>query len=211
LGSVVATAALAAGVAATTSGFTASINNSDNTAGAGSIVLKEDQGATSCLSTDGAATITSAQNNAGTCATINKFGSKTVNLAPSATWTSTTVTLTNVGTLTPTAFTLTPGATCSVSQNGPGAGTGGNTYFGDGTATFCSHVDVTINTGATQGSGVFSGTLATLAGHAAFTLTSLAPATPQQYTISIRLSPTSSTNSDQGLAATLPLTWALSA
>lgn len=209
LGGITATALLTASIAATTAGFTASIDNSTNTVGAGSIVLQEDQGATTCLSTDGAATITAVQDNAGTCASINKFGDATVNLAPSATWVNTTVTLTNAGTLAASTFTLTPGATCSVAQNGPGAGTGANSYYGDGSATFCSHVDVTIATGASQGSDVFTGTLATLAGHAAFSLGSLAPNTPQQYTISIRLSATNATNSDQGLAATLPLTWAL--
>ncbi|MHB1717692.1 MAG: hypothetical protein ACYCV5_10255, partial [Acidimicrobiales bacterium] len=52
-------------------------------------------------------------------------------------------------------------------------------------------------------------TLATLAGHAALSGTGLGAGATGSYTVSLELDP-SATNADQGLTATVPLTWLLS-
>src|ERR1700753_2489587 len=72
LASAGAVFAMALGVGGTLSGFTASINNSTNTAGSGTLLMQEGgPGSVTCLSS-AAGTVTAA--NAGTCSTINKFG-----------------------------------------------------------------------------------------------------------------------------------------
>lgn len=182
---------LAAGVEGTISGFTASINNTTDTAGSGTILLEEDQGATACLSS-ASGTVTAA--NAGTCATINKFGGN-LTMVPGQTVTA-NISIKNNGSVTPASFTLTPSA-CTQSPNGPV----------NGTATdFCAKVDVTIKSGTTT---IFTGTAASLASGGVITLPSAllpAPGTSIPFTFTAQLDP-SADNTYQGLAASEPLLW----
>ncbi len=63
------------GVSGTLSGFTASINNTNNTAATGTLLMTETGvvGATGSCYSNGTA-LGAPDSNAGTCATINKFG-----------------------------------------------------------------------------------------------------------------------------------------
>ena len=182
---------VAMGVEGTISGFTASINNTTNTAGSATLLMEEDQGATTCLSS-AAGTVTAA--NAGTCATINKFGGNLA-MVPGQT-VSANISIKNNGSATPATFTLTPSA-CTQSANGTV----------NGTATdFCTKLDVTIKSGATT---VFTGTAATLASGGMITLPSAlipAPGASTPFTFTVQLDP-SADNTYQGLAASEPLLW----
>jgi hypothetical protein len=178
----------------TLSGFVASINNNNNTAATGALVMQEQNSTATvtCLSTDGGSVST----NTSTCSTINKFGGSTT-MVPGVP-VVTDITIKNVGTVAAATFTLTPGATCTQSNNGAL----------NGTATdLCAKMNVVITSGA---STVFTGTLASLAGAApaAFTMPA-APAAgatiPFKFTVTLAAA---SGNTYQGLAASLPLTWA---
>ncbi len=179
----------------TLSGFVASIQNSNNTAATGALVMEEKTttgAAVTCLSTDGGSVST----NTATCSSINKFGGNTA-MVPGQTVT-TGITIKNVGTVAASTFTLTPGATCTQSNNGALNGTATN---------LCSKLNVVITSGATT---VFTGTLASLAGAlpAAFTMPA-APAAGVSVPFSIAVTlDASAGNTYQGLSASLPLTWA---
>jgi hypothetical protein len=172
------------------SGFTASINNTTNTGGTGTLIMEEDSGSLTCLSS-AAGTVTAA--NAGTCATINKFGGNTA-MVPGVPVT-TTLTIKNDGSAPANTFTLTPSA-CTQSDNGTVNGTN---------ASFCADFDVTITSGATS---VFTGTAAALG---ALT-TPIALSTPVAAGASVPFTFTTevvgtATNADQGLAVSEPLLW----
>jgi hypothetical protein len=185
------TSMLSASVVSSNSAFVASINNSANTAASGVLYMREqNSGATvTCLSTDGGTIST----NSSTCSTINKFGGSTT-MVPGTT-VSTLVNITNMGTVSANTFTLTPAATCTQSNNGTP----------NGSATdICAKMNVVITSGATT---VFTGTLATLAGHAAFTLgTPVVAGSTVPFTFAVTLDSTAG-NTYQGLAASLPLSW----
>jgi hypothetical protein len=144
--------------------------------------------------------------NAGTCATINKFGGSTT-MVPGTPVTS-SVTITNNGTVPANTFTLTPGG-CTQSNNGSVNGTD---------TTFCGKVDLTI-ADTTSGKCVFpASTSACAAPTSANTLTSLGTtaislATPlaagasRSYTFTVQLDGTNATNADQGLQANETLLW----
>jgi hypothetical protein len=188
--SLVAMALLALGVGSTLSGFSASITNSKNTAGSGTLVMEEDgPGSTVCLSS-AAGTVTAT--NSGTCSTINKFGGNTA-MVP-GTPVTTSITIKNNGTSPANTFTLTPGA-CTQSANGAV----------NGTATdFCSKLDVTITSGSTT---IFTGTAASLAAGGVINLPApVAAGASVPFTFTVTLDP-SADNSYQGLAASEPLTW----
>lgn len=187
-GSLGAFVLLALGVGGTLSGFTASINNSTNTAGSGTLVMEEDQGATTCLSSSGA--ISAA--NAGTCAGINKLGGSTT-MVP-GTPVVVTLTIKNDGSAPANTFTLTPSA-CTQSNNGAL----------NGSATdFCAKLDVSIMSGVTT---IFSGTAAGLATGGAITLPGpVAAGASVPFTFTTTLD-ASATNAYQGLAASEPLLW----
>ncbi len=137
---------------------------------------------------------------------------------------SSTVTLTNTGTLTSVGgLSLLAGA-CSVSGNPPGSGANALSTGSD-TTGFCGKVDVQIEDdtvagspsclyGGTVGSACpatmsNSSTLATLATAGSQTLkANFAPNKPETIKITVALDPTAS-NADQGLTATVPLTWSL--
>jgi len=188
------------------SGFTASINNSNNSVGSGTLLLSETQGATTCLSS-AAGTVTVA--NAGTCATINKFGGSTT-AVPGTSYTSTVV-IKNTGTLPATTFTLTP-AGCTASANGAVNGTD--------TAGFCGKVNITIaDTTGTATCVLPASATACAAPSSTTTLASigttpialavpLAPNATRTFTFTVQID-NSATNAHQGLAASEALLWSI--
>ena len=175
---------------------------------AGSIVLKETQGANTCYSTGG--TNTPFTTNSSACATIDTFGAP-VGQVPGGAPTTQTMTFSNVGTANASTFTVTPGA-CAA------AGTG--LYYGNDTsAGFCGKVDITIGNGAAvcyypaQGSACpalsNTYTLTTLNTNGAVTIgAGLAAAASDTIVVSTKLDVTA-TNADQGLQATQPFTWTI--
>jgi hypothetical protein len=199
---VAATLLLAFATTGALSGFTATINNSVNTTASGTLLMTETQGATTCLSSAAGTVSTS---NAGTCATINKFGGSTA-ILPGTPVTS-TVTIKNNGTVPANTFTLTPGG-CTQSNNGAINGTD---------LTFCGKIDITI-ADTTSGTCIFpvsaspcgaptsANTLTTLGTTALSLTTPLAAAATRSYTFTVQLDATS-TNADQGLQANEALLW----
>lgn len=172
--------------------FTASIENSMNGAGSGTVSLQESLNTTTvCNSTDGGTIST----NSATCTNINEYGGSLVMVPGQSV--ATTVTLTNTGTAPVSIFSLTPGA-CTQSANG--------TVNGSAT-DFCSKLDLTIVSGTAS---VFSGTATTFAASAPITLTTpLAAGASQTYTVTVTLDSTAG-NTYQGLKAVQPMTWTAS-
>jgi hypothetical protein len=196
---LLASGLLALTMTGTLSGFIASITNSANTAGSGSLVMEEKSTtgpAATCLSTDGGTVST----NTATCTTINKFGGN-LNMAPGVS-VSTSITIKNTGTITPATFVLGHGSACAVTPNGSPSGSG--------TATMCAQLKVKIVSGAAT---VFDGTAASLA--AAIPSAITMPAAPAAgvsipFTITTTLDPAAD-NTYQGLSVSLPLTWTFTA
>jgi hypothetical protein len=193
---------LATGVGGTLSGFTASINNTTNTAGSGTLLMEEDQATTTCFSTGSSANPSSVDaTNAGTCATINKLGGN-LNMVPGQTVTAGTVTIKNNGSSAAKSFTL-KGTGCTQSNQSV-AGSAGD---------FCSKLNLTI-TGNNGGQGnIYSGTLASLGSNPIDVLSKLgqsgaglAAGASDTFVFAVTLDP-SANNSYQGLAASNPLTW----
>jgi hypothetical protein len=196
-------------VSGTISGFTASITNDNNTAGSGTLLMKESNsgGTVSCYSNGSAANSAVNASNSNTCSTINKLGgdqTNGLNLSPGATGTATTVTIKNTGTTDASQFTLTPGS-CTQSAN-----TGNTGVIANGSAVnFCTKVNVTIKQ---DGATVFAGTAAQLAaGSGGTTLlpanlgaVSAGSTVSMEFDVSLD---SSATNAYQGLALSLPLTW----
>lgn len=141
----VASLILALGLSPTVAAFTASIQNTVDTAGAGSLTMRETDsgGTTICNSTDGGSVST----NSATCSTINKYGGNTT-MTPGQTVT-TSVNITNTGSVKATSFSLTPGA-CTQSTSAASHGTA---------TDLCAQMTVAITSG---GSTLYSGTLANL-------------------------------------------------
>ena len=191
--SVVASALAVLTLSGSLSGFAASITNSTNTAGTGTLVMQESNatGTVTCTSDSGGVST-----NTATCAGINKFGGSTT-MVP-GTPIATTVDISNVGTVPANTFTLAPGGSCTQSDNGSV----------NGAATdLCSQMTVSITVG-TSTTPVFSGTLAALAALSTpITLpTPVAAGAKVPVTFTVEL-PSSAGNSYQGLQASLPLTW----
>lgn len=202
---LIGTVLLSLSLTGTLSAFSASINNTTNTAGSGTLVMKETLSAstnpnatsgTVCSSTDGTSGVNS---NAASCSTINKFGGDLA-MTPGGPSSVVDISIQNTGTTAAKTFTLTPGATCSQSNNGSV----------NGTATdLCGKLRVVITSGS---STVFSGTAATLAGATASTNPAItmpaAPAAgasvPFKFTVTLD---SSAGNIYQGLSASLPMTW----
>ena len=192
LGAVVLALSMNSSLAA----FTASITNSINTAGAGTLIMQEENaaGTVTCLSTDGASN--NVATNSATCATINKYGGSTT-MVPGQT-VSTTVTIKNVGTSPAASFTLTPG-TCTQSGNVTGSAT-----------DFCSKMNVVLTqaVGSTTTTVTpASSTLATLATAGPLSLSApVAPGATITFTFAVTLA-SGAGNTYQGLAASQPLVW----
>jgi hypothetical protein len=204
---IVGTVAMGAAMTPAMSGFTASINNSNNSVGTGTLLMTETQGAVTCLSS-ASGTVTTA--NAGTCSTINKLSGNTTAI-PGGTYTS-TVTIKNNGTVPANTFTLTPSG-CSVTANGSVNGTD--------TAGFCGKVNLTVADTTTNGSPVCvlpasaaacaapssTTTLSSIGTTPISLATPLAPGASRTYTFTVQID-SSANNNDQGLSANEPLTWA---
>jgi len=206
----VATAALATTAVVTLGGFSATVTNPTNTFSSGTVQLKEGVGAVTCYSTGtGTGGSVSASNTNATC-TGDDLGGKLLQV-PGGAAQSTTVTLTNVGN-TPTSTSNLLAGLCSSAASADDGG-----YVGSD-AAFCGKVDVTINNNTT-GKCVFpsagvactaptnTNTLATLASQNV-ALSGLAAGASATYTITVQLDATA-TNADQGLTATIPLTWSI--
>ncbi len=188
---VLGTLLLSLSMTGTLSAFTAQITNDTNTAGSGTLIMKETNqaGDVTCLSSSG-------PDNKATCSTINKFGG-ILGMLPGQK-VSTTINIENVGTTAASTFTLAPG-TCTQSTNG--------TYNGSAT-DFCAKMNVVIKSGA---STVFTGTLATLAGATtAITMPAPAAGVKVPFTFDVTLDTTAG-NTYQGLAASMPLVWTFTA
>lgn len=190
-------------------GFTATITNTADSTASGTILLSEQQGATTCLST-AAASITT---NSNTCATINLFGGAT-NLVPGNS-NNLTVKFQNIGTNGASTFTVGAGG-CSAVAN---AAT--SPYSGSDIGGFCSKIDVTIENDTGAATCLYPGgvgacpalsnvdSLTTLTAASPLSLGALASAATDTFKVSVELDP-SATNADQGLAASENLTWTLS-
>jgi hypothetical protein len=155
--------------------------------------------------------------NTGTCSTIDDLGAP-VDQVPGGTPVSTTITLTNVGNVGSSAASL-AAATCSAAAAADDGG-----YVGADTAGFCGKVDVTIanstagatdkcvypTQAATCPSPSSSYTLAGLASQTFNTvpMSALAAGASATYVITVQLD-AGATNADQGLTATIALTWSI--
>jgi len=196
---IIGTVVLSLSMTGTLSSFTASITNSADTAGTGSLVMKEalvsssvpgTQSGATCSSTDGGSGSSSA-----TCSTINKFGGDTA-MTPGGPAATTQITLQNTGTSVVRASALTPGA-CSQSATAGSATTG--------TATdLCAKIRVGIST--SDGASVFSGTAKELAAKGPIALAAPSGQATVPYTFVVSLD-SSADNSYQSLTASMPLTW----
>jgi hypothetical protein len=188
---------LALGMSPTFSAFSASIQNTVNTAGSGALIMQESDGTATCNSTD----LGSVSTNSAVCATINKYGGNVAMVPGQAVVTN--ITIKNTGSVAATSFSLTPGA-CGQSNNG----------LANGTALdLCTKMNVVIKSGTTP---VFTGTAATLASGGVIDINlKLAQASvaaggsvPLTFTVTLD---TSAGNTYQGLKVSQPMTWAFGA
>jgi hypothetical protein len=190
---------LALGMSPTFSAFTASITNSANTAGAGTLIMEETQlvgglpTGTPCKSTDGGDITT----NAATCATINKYGSGYLAPGSTSNTATTTVAIKNSGTMAPTSFTLVPTTNCTQS--------GGVT--GVSATNLCSKITLVIKQDNVQ---KYSGTLAAFTPTTPLTLTTVGAGLSSTFTFAVTLDSTVG-NTYQGLAAAQALIWTFQA
>ena len=188
---------LALGMSPTFSAFTASIQNTVNTAGSGALTMQESDGTFTCNSTDGGSVST----NSATCATINKYGGSMTMTANVPVVTN--ITVKNTGSVAATTFSLTPGA-CTQSTNGTANGTA---------VDLCSKMNILIKSGSTT---IFTGTAASLASAGAIdinnklTQASVAASATVPFTFTVTLD-TSAGNTYQGLKVSQPMTWAFGA
>ena len=209
-----AVSALAVTAAISVAGFSAQVVNNANTFSSGTMQLKESNGSISCYSTGSGSGGTVGAANSANCAINKLVGS--LDQVPSGTPLSATVTLTNVGSINSSLESLVMG-TCSAV-----AASDDNGYVGSDTSGFCGKIDFTIGitgkciypanaTAACPATPTNAGTLGAVAG-TTFTNTSTPPltlltaGTSQAYTFTAMLDP-SATNADQGLAASMTMTW----
>ncbi|NNN13714.1 MAG: hypothetical protein HKL81_08220 [Acidimicrobiaceae bacterium] len=201
---------LSASTESSLGGFNAAITNSVNSVGSGTILLQENTPTTTCMSTGNPIT-----SNAATCSGTgtDMFGAS-LNDSPGGTPITTSITVKNDGTIAAGTFVLTPGA-CSAAQNSATF-----PYYGSDSSGFCSKVDITIENDTVSGSPTCvlpaqSGACPALSAAAnlgnftsAIDLPSLGASGSQVYDFKLALDP-SANNSDQGLVATMPLTWSI--
>jgi hypothetical protein len=212
-----AVALLGLTAATTLGGFSATVANTTNQFSSGTVQLKEGVGSTTCFSTGtGSGGIVTAAN-AGACSSIDDLGAAE-DQVPGGPPVSTTVTVTNVGNVSTTTASLVASA-CSAAAAADDGG-----YVGADSAGFCGKVDVTLantTSGATDRcvyptqvatcpAPSSAGTLANLASQTFTTpaLSALAPGGSATYVITVQLDG-GATNADQGLTATIPLTWSI--
>jgi hypothetical protein len=212
-----AVALLGLTAATTLGGFSATVANTTDQFSSGTVQLTEGVGSTTCFSTGtgSGGSVTAAD--AATCSSIDDLGAA-MDQVPGGTPVSTTVTVTNVGNVDTTTASLAASA-CGAA---PASDDGG--YVGADSAGFCGKVDVTIadtTSGATDqcvyptqvGScppPSSADTLASLASQTFSTpaLSALVAGGSATYVITVQLD-LGATNADQGLTATIPLTWSI--
>jgi hypothetical protein len=206
--------ALGSTAAISVAGFSAQVVNNANTFSAGTMQLKESNGSINCYSTGSGSggTVTSA--NSANCS-INKLVG-TLDQVPAGTPLTTAITMTNAGTINSSIESLVMGA-CSAA-----AASDANAYVGSDTAGFCGKVDFSIGTStkciypanaaaACPATPTNTGNLGAVAG-TTFTNSSTPPlilltaGSSQAYTFTAMLD-ASATNTDQGLAASMTMTW----
>lgn len=209
-----ATAALAVTTAISVSGFSAQVVNNASTFSSGTMQLEESSGSVICYSTGTGSGGTVSTTNSANCSINNLVG--TLDQVPAGTPLSTTITMTNVGSSNASLESLAMG-TCSVA---PAADDNG--YVGSDTTGFCGKVDFSIGisgkciypanaTAGCPGLPTSGGTLGAVAG-TTFTSNSTPPLSllnagnSQAYTFTVMLDQ-SATNADQGLAASMTMTW----
>jgi hypothetical protein len=201
---VLSSAMLGLGATGTFSAFTASIQNTSDTAAAASLIMQETDGSgtttNACKSTDNNTL------NSSTCATFDKYGGTGTPLTPGGS-NVTSVRIYDTGSMDPVAFTLTPAA-CT-----PSAGTSST----GGTGNICNTLTVTLTctmstAGATAITVYNAQTPSAIATAGAKDLRALgclptknsgAYAT-MQFTVSL---PTGADNTVQGQTASQRLTW----
>lgn len=188
----IGSAALAASMGATLSGFTASITNSTNTAASATLAVTETSGGATCNSYDATAT----------CGTINKYGGTASPLAPGSSQT-TTVTFQNTGSVAVGSSNLTPSACVATATNAVGAST--PTTPNTSAGNLCSVLNIKVYKAATAtGTPIFDNTAASFT--SAVSLGTLAPNASQAYTFVVTL-PSSATSAVQGQQVSQPLAW----
>jgi hypothetical protein len=209
-----ATAALAVTAAVSVSGFSAQVVNNASTFSSGTMQLEENSGSTTCYSTGTGSGGTVSATNSANCSINNLIG--TLDQVPAGTPLSTTITMTNVGSSNASLESLVMGA-CSVAPSPDDKG-----YVGSDTTGFCDKVDFSIGingkciypanaTAGCPGLPTSAGNLGVVAG-TTFTsnstppLTLLAAGSSQAYTFTVMLDQ-SATNADQGLSASMTMTW----
>jgi len=177
--------------------------------------LQETSGAINCYSTGtgGGGTVGT---NSATCATINKLVG-TLDQVPAGSPLTTTITMKNNGTIAATLESLGFGS-CTAA-----AASDANLYVGSDTSGFCGKVDFSVgisgkclypaNAAAScpatpTSSGTLSGaaTLGSITQASTPGMTVLAAGATQAYTFTVMLD-SSATNADQGLAASMQMTW----
>jgi hypothetical protein len=192
---------LALGMSPTFSAFSASIQNTVDTAGSGALIMQEtdSSGSTICNSADS----TTLASNSATCATINKYGGN-ISMVPGQI-VNTTINIKDTGTVNASSFSLTPGL-CTQTANG-------NTSVTAPT-DLCTKIKIVIMSGTHE---IFNGTAASL-----YTLGVIdvnlklgvpsivagAVATPFVFTVTLD---SSVGNAYQGLKVSQPLTWTFGA
>ena len=206
--------ALGSTAAISVAGFSAQVVNNANTFSSGTMQLEENNGGTTCYSTgSGSGGSVSAANSAN--CSINKLVG-TLSQVPAGTPLTVTITMTNVGTINSTIESLVMGA-CSAA-----AASNANGYVGSDTAGFCGKVDFSIGmtgkciypanaSAACPATPTNSGTLGAVASttfnnSSTPPLTLLTAGSSQGYTFTVMLDATA-TNADQGLAASMTMTW----
>jgi hypothetical protein len=190
---------LALGMTPTFSAFTASISGLANSAGSGTIIMRESNssGTITCLSTDGGGLA----QDAASCSGINKYGGES-GMSPGSSAIVVTY-IQDVGTLAASSFSLTPGA-CLQSAAGTSSGSATN---------FCDKITVSITSGS---STIFSGTASALGGTGTIDVLARLGLTKFQLGVQIPLTVTATVdsaidNSYQGLRVSQSLTWTFSA
>lgn len=189
---------LAFSMTPTFSALAASIQNTVNTAGSGTLIMQETDstGLILCNSTDGGSVST----NSATCATINSYGGNMA-MVPGQTVT-TALTIKNTGTVTASAFTL-AGGTCTQSSNGSANGSAND---------LCSKINLVIKSGSTT---LFTGTAQAFATqnlniNSLLASAGVLPAATVPFSFAVTLD-SSAGNTYQGLKVTQPMTFTFGA
>jgi hypothetical protein len=186
---------LALGMSPTFSAFSASIQNTVDTAGSGTLVMQETNAAGTVTCSSDAAGIST---NSATCITIDKYGAN-LGMIPGQTVT-TTINIKNTGSIAANAFSLTPTA-CGQSANGTSNGSA---------IDLCSKINVVITSGLKpvySGTALAFGTTAPIDLLNKLSVSSIAAPSTTPFTFAVTLD-SSAGNTYQGLKVLQAMTWA---